>query len=118
MNIKLSSLFIIAAAVLSSCTGDPSGGGIFWSESKAVARQNTLVSQVNARKDKLAVERGKLRANKQKLAQLRAELTRKERRLESLSSNAEADNAAEIAKLKKEIAAVRKEIRVLSGVTN
>lgn len=31
----------VCAAVLSSCTGDPTGGGIFWSQSMAEARLNT-----------------------------------------------------------------------------
>ncbi len=115
MNIKLNTLFIIAAAGLCSCTGDPSRGGIFWSESKAVARQNTLVAQVNAKEAQLASAKVRLAANERELARLKAELAEKERRLATLSSNPEADNAAEIAKLKKEIVAVRREIRAMGG---
>ena len=45
-------LLVVAAAMLPlvycETTGDPTKGGIFWSESKAQARQGALQSELNA----------------------------------------------------------------------
>lgn len=54
--------------LFSSCTltGDPSTGGIFWSESKAQARQQVMLSELEGKK-------GKLNSLERKNAQLRHE---------------------------------------------
>lgn len=43
-HILISSLGLLGA-VLSSCTGDPTRGGIFWSPSQAQERQQNLIQQ-------------------------------------------------------------------------
>lgn len=45
----------LGGTLFSSCTltGDPSTGGIFWSESKAQARQQAMLSELDAKKGQL-----------------------------------------------------------------
>lgn len=68
----LSVAIAAACTVLCSCstTGDPTQGGIFWSPSKAKARQNTMLSEMTAsqaRVDALEAERAKMLKQKANL---------------------------------------------------
>jgi TolA-binding protein len=94
------------ALLLSSCTttGDPRSGGIFWSPSKAQARQNELLGiQAQAQREADAAESrtGDLR---RQISSLKSQIAAKKRSLNSTSSIEEASRIrAEIRKLEKDL---------------
>lgn len=98
-------------AALVSCTGDPTRGGIFWSESKAQERQDALQQEVNAR---YTMAEQEVATNKQLTAK-RNQLLAKQRELQKINSSSSAD-AATRAQLIGEIERLQRELDALSGV--
>ncbi len=108
MSINYRSMVAVlgAAALCTACntTGDPRSGGIFWSPSKAQARQNELLSiQDQAQQAATAAESrtGSLRSQ---INSLRARIAAKKDQLNTAGSVAEADRLrAEIRKLENDL---------------
>lgn len=104
-------LISAGALLLLSCVGDPTKGGIFWSESKAQERQASMLAEMNVLRSTAKAEESKnsrLKATKAKLAQA-------QQRLNQLPDSSSAgDQAAERARLLSEIERLKREINALS----
>lgn len=97
------------AALLVSCTGDPTRGGIFWSPSKAQERRQQLVMLQDARAEEAADLDRTIRSKQSRLRALMAKINR------AKSASASADSDAETAQLQAEAARLQQEINMLSS---
>jgi len=116
MKAKTLIFSLAAGSLLFSCTGDPTRGGIFWSESKAMDRQADLRNQqelANSEFAAAAKEQSRLKSLKNQLAQKRRQLSALTSAPASASGSA---NAAECARLRREISQLEKDIRTLSDI--
>lgn len=106
-----SALLIAGGAFcVASCTGDPTSGGIFWSESKAQARQASLLQEMNFKKAQAQQESAKSRKLLAKRNQLRAA----QAKLSALPAESP-EAAAERASIEAEIRKVERDISILQG---
>jgi chromosome segregation ATPase len=120
-------LIALSGLVLCSCAGDPTTGGIFWSESKAksrlvalrgeLAQENKLLAQARAQRTQerrslnrdLSSIRTKLASAKRQDARLTRELSRIQSASDALELS-EADSAAEVQRQREKIAALQGEV--------
>lgn len=108
----LTSLLVVGVALCSvACTGDPTSGGIFWSESKARARQESLTQEMNARSAIAQQEE----STKATLLAKRKQLQQARKRLAELNQSATPADAAECARLEQQIRQYELDISVLRG---
>lgn len=110
---KTKNLTLIACClVLASCTttGDPTTGGIFWSRTKAMERQNMLLSELGANQAELKQEQRTTSNLVAKRNKLKAELEAIKAQLEQAQREGSTDVAAlraEKARLERELAFLR-----------
>ena len=104
---------LLLGGLIAGCTGDPARGGIFWSESKAKARQNDMWQTLQTKSTTADKAEARVRSLRSQLSLARAELARAQKTAAS-GSNAAAEN--ENAQLERRIKQLEKEIRVLSSV--
>lgn len=104
---KKSILAITASAfgLMVACTGDPSRGGIFWSEQKAQDRVISLQNEVAVRQSALI----------KKQQEQNALLKRKTELQNKLASAQKRNDQEEINSLKKRIAELERQISILKG---
>ncbi len=118
MTKQMSRKLIIAAAsaiscvVLNSCstTGDPTQGGIFWSPSKAKARQNTLLSAMTESQAKVDA----LEAKRSQLLNQKSSLQTQIRKLRTQA--AQTTNPVEAAELNARISTLESQLENLSTI--
>lgn len=113
MNIRLAPLTLISAcAVLVSCetTGDPTQGGIFWSPTKAQARQQILNAQLNESQAQVDALESKQNQLLKQRANLRRQISEIKRRLEG------ATDVSETARLQRQVKALEDELETLSSI--
>ncbi len=108
MNIKSTVLFIVAAGVTASCSGDPNTRGIMYSTQQAQKR-------VDEKKARIANQKAELVRQEAELARKKAQLDELQKRLTGFMANSQENNAAEISELQAEIDAVRRDIRAMGG---
>lgn len=117
----------LSGILLCSCAGDPTTGGIFWSESKAksrlvalrgeLAEENKLLAQARAQRtqERRSLNRD-ISSTKTKLVSAKrqdASLTRELSRIQSASDAIElsdADSAVEVHRQREKIAALQSEV--------
>lgn len=108
-------LLIAAAAamlIFSSCstTGDPTQGGIFWSPSKAKARQNAMLSEMTASQAKV----DELEAKRNQLLRQKANLKSQIRKLRTQA--AQTTNPVEAVELNARISTLENQLENLSSI--
>lgn len=108
MNIFTGSSAVILAALVVSCTGDPTRGGIFWSASKAKERQAELYAQMGERQNRLAELETANKSQQARVNSLRSQISAKKTKLRRLQ-----DSAASSAAVEAEKAMLRAEIERL-----
>lgn len=96
MNMKKVTVPVVLcalSAVMVSCetTGDPRAGGIFWSPTKAQARQDALLHQQSLAQGRLDGELSRTAALKSQIATLRRQIAAKQAALQNTSSVVEAN---------------------------
>lgn len=101
-----------ATLLLSSCstTGDPTQGGIFWSPTKAKARQSQLLSEMTASQAKV----NELEAKNSQLLKQKANLQSQIRRLRTQA--AQTTNPIEAAELNSRISTLESQLENLSSI--
>lgn len=113
MNIFTGSSAVILAALVVSCTGDPTRGGIFWSASKAKERQAELYAQMGERQNRLAELEAANKSQQARVNSLRSQISAKKARLRCLQHHSASggSEAEEIDMLKAEISRLEEEMR-------
>lgn len=111
MNIFTGSSAVILAALVVSCTGDPTRGGIFWSAAKAKERQAELYAQLGERQNRLAELETANKSQQARVNSLRSQITAKKTKLRQLQNSAASSAAVEKekARLIDEIAELERE---------
>lgn len=102
-------LLSLSGVLLASCatTGDPTTGGIFWSPTKAKARQSALMSENYAMQSELASENAKTQSLIAQRERLRAQIAAKKAALSRATSPDEvAELTRDINELQRQLAAL------------
>lgn len=103
----LSSLLLLSGVLVATgCTGDPTRGGIFWSESKAKERQAQMMQTLESREREVQSIEGKTAALRSRLSAAQAQL----RRVQQAPGNGP-EQDEECARLRKEISELQKQIQ-------
>ena len=106
-NLVLSGLLLLAGMLFATgCTGDPTRGGIFWSESKAKERQSQMMQTLESREREVQSIEGKTAALRSRLSAAQAQL----RRVQQAPGNGP-EQDEECARLRKEISELQKQIQ-------
>ena len=100
-------------ASLSCTTGDPTRGGIFWSESKAKARQAELMQEMEQRSQHAQQEE----ATSKSLSDMRQKLLAEQRELEAMMRE-RATSPAEEALRQEKIQQIQKLRREIDAISN
>lgn len=101
---------IPSVLLLASCTGDPTRGGIFWSEAKAQERQAALINTQSAKLATFQTEQTKRTNLQNQITAVQRQIAAKKKRLNQISESPETGNLSERARLIQEIAALEKEL--------
>lgn len=114
---SLSFLLLSCVVVGCSTTGDPRSGGIFWSESKAKARQTEMMQTLQDKTIAAKKEEARAGALRSELASLRAQLSRAQQSREQGLASPASDPAsdAEIQRLKSRINLLERKISTLNN---
>lgn len=109
-RIHIASCVVLVMASLSCTTGDPTRGGIFWSESKAKARQAELMQEMQQRSQLTQQEESTAKS----LSAMRQKLLTEQRELKSISGYSPAEEAQRQEKIQ-QIQKLRREIDAISN---
>lgn len=114
---SLGFLLFSCAVVGCSTTGDPRSGGIFWSESKAQARQAEMMQTLQDKTVAAKKEEARAGALRSELTSLRAQLSRAQQSRTQGPAPSVSDPAsdAEIQRLKSRINLLERKISTLSN---
>ena len=99
-------LLLVGVSIATGCTGDPTRGGIFWSESKTKERQAQMMQTLESRKQEVQSIEGKTAALRARLSTVQAQL----RRVQQVPGRSP-EQDEECTRLRKEISELQKQIQ-------
>ncbi len=100
---------LLLCSLLVACTGDPTKGGIFWSESKARARQADMMQSLQGKTQQVSQAEERVSSLRSRLSTVQSQLARARQAAAVEGKNSDVD--PECVRLQQQIDELKREIR-------
>lgn len=102
----------LLCGLLVGCTGDPTRGGIFWSESKAKERQAVMMQSLQGRTELVNSAEGRVSDLRDRLSAVQAQLARARQKAAAARRDSRAD--PECVRLQRKVDELKRQVEILS----